>query len=211
VTNLRWPALALGAGLLLGWILWGRSPSPATVQAAIDRAERAESLAAQNSQTVALLTQQASDLTQRADSLSRLAAIPRQQARRAVDTVLVRLGRGDSTNAIASLLGAFRGCEAAARLDSLALTACRASGAAKDSALALLTVSNDSLRAAGLGSVAVLTRLKPTRWAAGVLLERGGPVGGYLERDVWMLRLGVQLTDGANEPATIRVSAGIRF
>lgn len=63
----------------------------------------------------------------------------------------------------------------------------------------------------GANIIGRLERQRPTPWSAGVLLEGATPVGGYLSRDVWRVRVGVEATDGASEPATVRVSVGLRF
>jgi len=56
-----------------------------------------------------------------------------------------------------------------------------------------------------------LERRRSYPWAAGVLLEGTAPVGGFISRDVWRVRVQIEASDGRNEPATVRVGVGVRF
>ena len=53
-----------------------------------------------------------------------------------------------------------------------------------------------------------LERRRSYQWAAGVLLEGATPVGGWVSRDVWRVRVQVEAT---GPEATVRVGIGLRF
>lgn len=86
-----------------------------------------------------------------------------------------------------------------------------------DTAEAVLPVSDTAAQALQVAAVRIgaLERRLATipRWSAGPIFEPPSavPVGGYLSRDVWRVRVAVELTDGANEQATVRLAIGWRF
>lgn len=197
---------AVLAGLLAGYLLWGRGPIPAEFTAAITRAERAETLAAQNTRIAALWIGTAYQWRLTSDSLARLAAIPRLRTRQQAETASVALSEGDTAKAVASLLEAVASCRVALTLDSLALEACRASGAAKDSALTVFGVTVDSLRAAGRQSIGVLKRVKPKPWTIGAVY--GDKIwGAFVTREVGFLAV----LGSLDESGVVRAGVGIRF
>lgn len=63
----------------------------------------------------------------------------------------------------------------------------------------------------GAQVIGKLERRRSYPWSAGILLEAGRPVGGFIERRVWRLTVGAEASDGPNEPATLRVKAGLTF
>lgn len=207
-TNKLLIGAALVVGLFLGYLLWGRSPSPATVQAAIDRATRAEELAAQNTRVAALWIGTAHQWRTTSDSLFRERAKPARIVYVKAAAAESSLVAGDTAKAVVGLLEAVDACRVALTLDSLALNACGLAGAAKDSAISVLGVTVDSLRAAGRGSVGVLKRLKPRVWAVGPVWSPAG-WGAQIERDLGPVRLsGSGLIQAEPE---VRVGVLLRF
>src|SRR5262249_19730534 len=127
-------ALTAIGGLLLGWLLWGRSPSPATIQRAANEAKAAQYSA--DSGAIALLTP-AANAARQIDTVYRAAKhakaardTPAQLAQRADSA----LQRGDTATGLPLLRSAYAACQRGA--DSL------------ESAVQRCVTVADSLRAA---------------------------------------------------------------
>lgn len=56
-----------------------------------------------------------------------------------------------------------------------------------------------------------LERRRERPWSSGVLVEGIRPTGFYIARDVFALRLQAEVSDGPNEPPTVRVGVGLRW
>ncbi len=56
-----------------------------------------------------------------------------------------------------------------------------------------------------------LERRRVYPWSAGAVFEGAAPVGGYIDRRLWRVQLGAEVTDGKDEPVTLRVKAGWTF
>lgn len=209
--TLHWDLLAaIGAGLLAGYLLWGRTPPDPAIQAAIDRATRAEELAAQNTKIAAHWIGVAHAADHRADSLASVGAGRRQEARTHVERADTAVARGDTATGLQELRQAVSSCLAGAVADSLALVACRASGAAKDSAIAAQSVALDSLRAANRGSVGVLRRVREKPWSLGPTYGASGGWGLELGRDVDLL-LPMRVVVGGAGEGEVRLGVLLRF
>lgn len=224
----RWLVLAAAlAGLLLGWLLWGRG-NPEEAERALDYAALVRARTASREKVIARLlaerdrlqaterAHEAAARTHQAEARDSAAAA----ARHAVD-VQAALARGDNGAARAGAIAqanalgmAYQACDqAGVELDS-ALAACRADRAKGDTVLALRDQTIDEQAGAidSLSRVARHARRMP-RWAAGPVWEPGRllPVGGRLDRELGPIRVSVEVTDGPAEGATGRIGVLLRF
>lgn len=224
---MKLPAVALLLGLGLGWLLWGRGPTGAELEAAIQAgAVLADSASALQSRIAVDSARWAADRGV-IDSLARLAtrlrADGRQQVQEAAGhhlTVEEAERRGDLPRALAGAKAevqawalAYQACDAAGVADSLALGRCRATSAEKDTALARRGATIDDLTAHVTRVDALLARIRPPpRWTAGALWEPGSPVpvGAWLSRRVGPLVVQLEGTGDRGE-ARARVGVGLAF
>lgn len=183
--------LAAFACFLFGWRLGGR-PVPAALVARVD--------------TVLLEGRAVHDTVVQ---LVRVARLER-------DTVVQLLAGADTIRILAQ--DTSRSCSERlawwGRLDSLQVDA----GARCLAALGKLDSAATKADRHGQRSDSTLKEARgylrrPPRWSLGPVWEAGRltPVGGELLREVGPLRLGLQLTDGAGESATVRATLQLRF
>lgn len=207
-----WAALALAAGILLGWLLWGRGRVPEAVLIARVDTVLTAGPAVHDTLRIHLRAAQA----HRDSSAERAAdaerdALAADTARQAADSLALR---GDLPGALAACGQRATALEQAADQWRAALLQCGLATAAADSGRALALRRADTLEALLGAAGGALRRARPApRWAAGALWAPGRsiPVGGWLARRTGPLALLVAVTDEPQEPARLRLGVGLSW
>lgn len=206
-------ALAAGAGLLLGWLLWGRGrvPDPALL-ARIDTVLVAGPA---TRDTVRIYVRRAAAHT---DSAQQLAA---QAEAAAAASARMGVERDSLARIVGDTAAAYRVCTAQVqtlRAGDLqwraALRQCALATFAADSGRAVAEGRLNQVEPALADAQAALKRVRAApRWTVGALWEPGGvgPVGGWVGRRVGPLVLQLEATDGPSEDPALRLGVGLGF